>query len=462
MCLFFFFCVEGHTSVSKAFNVLSRKNTAYYPLAAAELRKSGLAFASIPYIKAYLSSFRRQSKIADREIERIIRIVGVRQFEVLPTHLLMNSKASIIRFILAKKYFRFNKYQKAIRELTYIPSHHVMRPFSLMLAGSAWSLLGNHKKAIDHYERCIGVSNEHLSREKGKTRRRQLQINRDTCIIGIPRTQFAAGVYEESHINYLNLPKSSFIWPEILFEEAWNSFYQRDYNRSLGKLVTYKAPVLKHIFNPEIDVLTALAFLELCLWNDVKLTVDRFYKKYHEESKKVDRYLVLHGKNYRHYFTLAKRFTGGERKGRNILERMLKDITRDGAYLELYDSFRRGVRETALLRRIRNSTHRSILKKNLKEAMVLQRDLIGAYVRKRIQLHQSQLEESLKGMSYIKLEALARKKETLYYPDKSNRKRGDVKYLKRNERQYFWNFNGEFWADEMGDYVFSLKSECSE
>jgi hypothetical protein len=42
----------------------------------------------------------------------------------------------------------------------------------------------------------------------------------------------------------------------------------------------------------------------------------------------------------------------------------------------------------------------------------------------------------------------------------SGRARGDVAYLRRTDKQYFWTFNGEFWADELGDYVFSLKSEC--
>ena len=65
-------------------------------------------------------------------------------------------------------------------------------------------------------------------------------------------------------------------------------------------------------------------------------------------------------------------------------------------------------------------------------------------------------------MSYIKLEVLARRKESLYSPDTSmNRGRGDIRNLTRTDKQYFWNFNGEFWADELGDYVFSLKSECS-
>ena len=64
-------------------------------------------------------------------------------------------------------------------------------------------------------------------------------------------------------------------------------------------------------------------------------------------------------------------------------------------------------------------------------------------------------------MSYIKLEVLAQRKEQLYRSDViPGTKRGDVKYIERNDKQYFWTFNGEFWADELGDYVFALRSEC--
>ena len=64
-------------------------------------------------------------------------------------------------------------------------------------------------------------------------------------------------------------------------------------------------------------------------------------------------------------------------------------------------------------------------------------------------------------MSYIKLEVLSKRKRTLYNENKGiTRSRGSLRYLKRNDKQYFWTFNGEFWADELGDYVFALKSEC--
>jgi hypothetical protein len=65
-------------------------------------------------------------------------------------------------------------------------------------------------------------------------------------------------------------------------------------------------------------------------------------------------------------------------------------------------------------------------------------------------------------MSYIKLEILALRKERLYQVESESKKskRGDIKYIQRNDKQYFWTFNGEFWADELGDYVFALRSEC--
>ena len=75
------------------------------------------------------------------------------------------------------------------------------------------------------------------------------------------------------------------------------------------------------------------------------------------------------------------------------------------------------------------------------------------------------ISKNLVDMSYIKLEVLSRlRSEILGDNDEPilERKRGDVKYLKRNDKQYFWSFNREFWADELGAYVFALRSECKE
>jgi hypothetical protein len=56
---------------------------------------------------------------------------------------------------------------------------------------------------------------------------------------------------------------------------------------------------------------------------------------------------------------------------------------------------------------------------------------------------------------------LGRAKHRLVYqrPGDAERNRGNVIPTRRGD-QYYWSFNGEFWDDELGDYIFGLESEC--
>jgi hypothetical protein len=454
-----------HASVDRAWDLLkkSKGSTKFYPQIVSDLVGEGLYFTSVPYLKEFLTTTSGvKNDEVDKLIDEVITYVGVKQFEVLPTAILQKTKAPVVQYILAKKYFRTGKYNEALRALNgTIPRDHSVKPFALMLEGSALSINKNYSGAIRAYEECVEQSKRALGRTKNENRQRQLSITRDYCIVGVARTQFAAKDHEKANLSYLDLSKESYVWPEILFEEAWNSFYQRDYNRTLGKLVTYNAPVLDFIFNPEVDTLRALTYMELCLWNDARKTVDDFYSRHESQHDAVKKLLSQNGKDYKYYYLLAKSSNDGRVRGNDLLNRMLKTINRDATYIELYDSFQKGRDELEKVRKIRDASFKRILSVNLRESMLLQRNLIGGYVRKQLHLYDSQMGETFQGMSFIKLEILSRMKTQLYSPDANiERGRGDIKNLKRNDKQYFWTFNGEFWADELGDYVFSLKSEC--
>lgn len=452
-------------SLDRSWDLLRQSNgsTKYYPQIVKDMVDNGLYFSSVPYIKEYLISTKGvENREIDELIDRVITEVGVKQFEVLPSSVLERSKAPTVKYILAKKYFRVGKYSETLNSLNAtIPRGHPTKPFALQLEASVHSIQGNQVAATNAYKECTDLSRAAIKRTQNMNRKRQLEINRDYCIVGIPRAQFADKKYEEANSTYLDLDKDSYIWPEILFEEAWNSFYLRDYNRTLGKLVTYNAPLLDYIFNPEVDVLRALTYMELCLWDDARKTVDTFYATYENAHDGVKKLLDQHGKDYKYYYLLAKSSRAGRIRGNSLVDKLLTFIVRDATYIELFDSFNRGRDEIERIKKVGNQRHQKILINNLKESMLLQRNLIGAYVRKQLSLHDQQLVSSFEGMSYIKLEVLNRKKQYLYSPDSFvSRSRGDVKNIVRNDKQYFWTFNGEFWADELGDYVFSLKSEC--
>jgi hypothetical protein len=63
----------------------------------------------------------------------------------------------------------------------------------------------------------------------------------------------------------------------------------------------------------------------------------------------------------------------------------------------------------------------------------------------------------------MKIDALSHQKKRLQDPmgaQALERTRGN-RTPERRDDQYLWSFNGEFWNDEIGDYVFALDSECA-
>lgn len=430
-----------------------------------ELVEGKLYFTSVPFIKEILTRSPREiSSSFDSIIDEVITYVGVRQLEVLPVEILNKSSAPTIKYILAKKLFRIGQYKKSLEKISsQIASSHPIKPFALQLQASSYSLLGEEELAKKYFSQCSSLSDRWVGKVSEQRRKRQYQINRDNCILGVPRSLFAQGRYDEASLAFLDLPKSSPIWPEVLFEEAWNSFYQRDYNRTLGKLVSYKAPLLDFIFNPEVEVLKSLTYMELCLFNDAGQVVEDFYSTYQDDTLLMKKLMKRFGSRYDLYYKLAKKYIEGSESKNDLLNRMMKSILRDPSFREMYESFKTANSEVRTVSRIPPRSGKDIFFSTLKDALVLQRDLIGAYVRKRLLLGIETLNKSFEGMSYINLEILDYRKNKLFdknYVD--NRKRGDIRNLKKNSKQYFWTFNGEFWADELGDYVFSLKSECKD
>ncbi len=460
------FGMNANASFQGAWKIYQNGDKSHYPKLVAELIKEKMYFSAIPFLKEYLATTNKVNDAAvDKVVEELITEVGVKQFEVLPTSILEKSNAPAIRYILARKAFRQGKYDQALKFLhNSIADWNPVKPFALLLEGSIFAVSKREEQANQVFKECVEVSNNHIKKEKDKDRLRQLKISRDYCIVGIPRAQFALQKFDDAYSSYLDLEKSSYIWPEILFEEAWNSFYLKDYNRTLGKLVTYKAPVFSYIFNPEIEVLKALSYMELCLWQDSKNTVEAFYTTYEKDNISFKKYIDSMGKDYKQYYSLVKEQSEGKIKNNAILNTALASIARDPAYLELYSSFNAGRDEIERMKSIENEKLRAVLNDNLKESLNMQRNLIGSYIRGQLQLFAAQIVRAFEDMSYINLEVLSKRKTELYenLPVRSDdlRSRGNLAHLRRTDKQYFWTFNGEFWADELGDYVFSLKSEC--
>ncbi|MFZ4713955.1 MAG: hypothetical protein ACOYL6_09600 [Bacteriovoracaceae bacterium] len=417
-------------------------------------------YATIPWLKEYIAI--RSGKLTtdmDALLDEVITHTGLEQFEAMPINMLERSGSSTIQFILAKKKMNTKNYEEALNIIKGVTEGTAIYPFALHLRATAESMLDRNDDAIKNFEACADASDKASGKVKGE-RQKQLYVNRDSCIAGVARSYFAKKDFSKADSKYLDIPKGALIWPDILFEEAWNSFYLGNYNRTLGKLVTYKAPVLDFIFNPEVDVLKGYSYLKLCLWNDAKKAADDFYTQYMEPAREL-RLLINENKKDNEFFYKAG-FNPTHDKTRNaLLNNILVSIAKDSAFMGIKKGLVDATDEYQRLKGQGNSKLKNSMLRNLAEVLTVQRNIFGGYVKKQMIAKYASLFRSFQYMSYIKLEILDNKKAELYSPKSETvGKRGDEKYIERSDKQYFWTFNGEFWADELGDYVFALSSEC--
>lgn len=427
-----------------------------------DLINGGYYFSTVPWMKDYIV---RNERPLDSEMEKALDTMlyhtGVKPFEALPEKVLERSRTGNIRYILAKKLLKRKKYREALEEINGVSSDHPAYPFSTHLKATILSHLKSYDQAETVFRDCIRVSEKKMDKTDSIVQKNQLETNRDYCVSGIGRVQFAQDNFKKAELTYLDIEKDSFVWPEILFEEAWTSYYLKNYNRTLGKLVSYKAPVFDFIFNPEIEVLRALTYLKMCLYEDARKTADDFYSELLKPSRDLRKFLLSRGKDYRYFYNLMADFEGKKSAPLPVINNILRSVGKDPAYLEMKSALTSAISEYNQLRKRSGSSMNANLIRNVKTLADEYRTSLGAYVRSGLVSKYAELYSAFQGMSYINLEVLAQKKERLYQTDLvEGKKRGDVKYIERNDKQYFWTFNGEFWADELGDYVFALRSEC--
>lgn len=356
---------------------------------------------------------------------------------------------------------------KALQALSKVTGGSGIMAQAAYLRGSAYSMLGQSDNATAAFKSC-----ERLA-AKAESRTRALREEYDDlearCLAGQARATYQKGDHDDAEELYDRIPKSSFVWTDILFEQAWNSYAKGDYNRALGKLVTYRSPALNFVFNPEVDVLRAQSFLALCAYEDVNKTVNEFNARYANVGNQMKNFLMSHGNDLSAFYGLARQAYFRKLHTNNMLHRALNRFIRGPYFASLLAHERAIQSEIMRARRYGASgggkSFANFLEKVLAWRGKTVRLLGGMFVHNFMSDLYQDLLANLDKMSFIKLEMLKHTKQTLERQQVMSEdedgvlKRGSAD-IDRRDYQYFWTFNGEFWVDELGDYVFALESQC--
>ncbi|MCM2324815.1 MAG: hypothetical protein NDJ90_16265, partial [Oligoflexia bacterium] len=370
---------------------------------------------------------------------------------------------SAFLFALGKEALLAGNEQKAVGYLSGMSASSPLWPFALQLRGSAQAMLQQNERALADFRRCQSVAGSVRPAASGD----DLEAR---CTAGEARTLYQMGRFEDADQAYDQIPKSSLVWPDILFEQAWNAFARHEYNRALGKLVSYKSPALEFVFNPEVGVLRAQSYLALCLYGEANETINEFNSRYAKVGEKVKEYVESNSSNLAAFHAVGKEALRGSLYSRNPVHRLLNRFVRAPYFQTLVRAEESAAAEVNAIRRfdamqpgVSHDLQKGFpgfLSQVLRWRAHSARMLGGAFVKNSLLDHHAELLSDFDKMSFIKLEMLKRAKEQLILNRSSSERGWGNSVPSRRDYQYRWGFNGEFWNDELGDYVFGLESEC--
>ncbi len=377
-------------------------------------------------------------------------------------------------YFIAQDHLFNQRPNDVIRSVSDMSSDFARFPSALFLRGTAQLMLGNIEAGVNDFKNC---ARNYDSRRyvRGQTKN-ELQELRNRCVAGVARAYYQGKNYVEAERWYNDVEIQSMVWPQVQYEQAWTAVARGDYNRALGRLVTYKAPGLSWFYDSEVEMLRAVSYLQMCIYEDVEKESKDFMRKYTKVGQEMKGLLdESAGGSTR---SLVRLFQKGlfamtnKVHSENPMDQVMNRFVRSPYFVQLARTGNRVRAESNYLNSLGDAGKRG-LGGMLRDVLVWRwqtaQEVGGAFVRDRLATEYKSLLANVSTVDIVKLEMLRRSRAQVEkLGDSVNvgedefgaKKRGSLGRPSLRDNQFFWNFNGEFWADELGDYVFALRPEC--
>ncbi len=429
-----------------------------------ELMRSKYYFSAAEFAKKVIISGKPINKNMEKRLVTLILKTGTLSFTGLDENILKGRHSKALNFILGLKYFNDGRYKEAAHALRKPGKRHRFSPESLMILGASLNIINKDKNAIKAYKSCIKSAKHFENKANNVKLKRYYTIIKESCYIHIARMYFKIRKYKKSVHHYEEIPKTSYRWPYILLEKAWAYYYMRDYNRALGVLVTYKSPLLSSYFMPEGEVLSALSYFKMCLYQDTLKVVNNYYGVYKNRSKHLKNILLKHKDSHTYFLKLMLTPIDQNEKANPFIRNLITQIRKQIKFNLDLVNYKKLKNEYKFLKKRKKTPLVKYLAASIRETLNWRTKHLNHYVKKQMFSFINDIHKNSYEMFNIKLEIMSNKRDLIYRNKElvSDRSRGDISNVNRTIDQHFYMYNGEFWADELGDFSFGLKSNCQE
>lgn len=298
--------------------------------------------------------------------------------------------------------------------------------------------------------------------------------NRDWILeqahLNIARSYYELKEFVKAIEYYSKIPRDSDNWLTAIFEASWAFFLMERPNNTLGNIHTIKSPFFENRFFPEAYILEAITYLKMCRFDKVKEILKSFNLQYGPTLKESRQFLAALSKDSKLLFRLAYDARVDALSDFKSQKTILDSLSRTDAYKQAMHLVQNADSEIKKMEAQSPGLVADLgadLKKFLagKKSKIIDQtstDLKGQYDYYHGYLFDLQEQTKLISAEMLlgKIDSL---KEELSIGRTSKKQVfiGGMQALRIGQDLEYWPFEGEYWEDELGGYVYNVESLCS-
>jgi tetratricopeptide (TPR) repeat protein len=281
---------------------------------------------------------------------------------------------------------------------------------------------------------------------------------------------YQVGKFETANKYFDKIPLESPYWLDSILAASWSEFRLVEvepdkanlhYQRTLGYIHTLNAPFFYDYLYPESVILKAVTYYFNCRYQPAKLAIEEFNRRYPKTRDDLKDLLNKAPEDFA-LFDLSVKIRNSESKLDPFVEEVAQKSLQDKTLEKNYAYVNELQREAAMLDEMRpdfkGSPLSDTITENLDGLQSLAKETTGALARQRLMTQIQEINDLEREAIKIEYEILNRIKAA----GDTGAKEGRPQKPKIDSEHEIYNYNGEYWKDELGYYNYKVTSLCKE
>jgi tetratricopeptide (TPR) repeat protein len=365
-------------------------------------------------------------------------------------------------YYLGKFFYDYNRNKLAVKYLKKVKEGSDDYPKALYLMGVAQldPSIDDKPAALENFERAIRAG------EKAEEQNEEiLQLG----YLALARVFYEVGLYDVALYYYQKIPRDSARHAEAMFEKAWTYFQKNDLKRALGTFHTLDSPYYEQWYFPDLHILEATVYLNLCQFDYSKRALAEFTDRYLDKRPRLKEFLneTTEPKAYWNKMTTAYKKDGVTSSG-ELPEMFVNAVLDDLEFYNVYKTVRLLKKERKALKNnidalgdfgeeVLDRVNQQVNTKVEEGGILVRQKLseidqeLGKWDRKA-----TEISFDIDSEEKSEMEQRLQSRET-----KDGEEEAGTTLLIVADDWQPWPFEGEYWFDEVANYRSRQSSKCT-